>query len=84
MIEGNTITGGMAGLMLASDAVRAEGNTITGALRGIVVTGDAAPTITGNSFCDNEQDLVGPEGSTLTLDPSNEVCPAGASPSQGS
>jgi nitrous oxidase accessory protein NosD len=83
-IEGNTITGGMAGLMLASDAVRAEGNTITGALRGIVVTGDAAPTITGNSFCDNEQDLVGPEGSTLTLDPSNEVCPAGASPSQGS
>jgi parallel beta-helix repeat protein len=75
-IEGNTITGGFAGLVLASDAVRAEGNTITGARNGIRVTGDAAPTITGNSFCDNEQDLVVPEGSTLVLDPSNEVCPA--------
>ena len=30
-IEGNTITGGLAGLFLASDAVLAEGNTITGA-----------------------------------------------------
>jgi parallel beta-helix repeat protein len=75
-IEGNTITGGSAGLALASDAVRVEGNTITGARTGILVTGDAAPTITGNSFCDNEQDLVVPEGSTLVLDPSNEVCPA--------
>jgi hypothetical protein len=75
-IQGNTITGGAAGLVLASDAVRAEGNTITGVQNGIVVNGDAAPTITGNSFCDNEQDLVVPEGSTLVLDPSNEVCPA--------
>jgi hypothetical protein len=75
-IEGNTITGGMAGLVLASDAVRAEGNTITGARSGIIVTGDAVPTIIGNAFCDNEQDLRVPEGSTLVLDPSNEVCPA--------
>jgi parallel beta-helix repeat protein len=75
-IEGNTITGGSAGLALGSDAVRAEGNTITGARNGILVTGDAAPTISGNSFCDNEQDLAVPEGSTFVLDPSNEVCPA--------
>jgi len=75
-IEGNTITGGSTGLALGSDAVRAEGNTITGARNGILVTGDAAPTISGNSFCDNEQDLAVPEGSTFVLDPSNEVCPA--------
>jgi hypothetical protein len=74
-IEGNTITGSSNGPALASDAVRAEGNTITGARTGITVAGDATPTITGNSFCDNEQDLVVPEGSTLVLDPSNEVCP---------
>jgi parallel beta-helix repeat protein len=75
-IEGNTITGGSTGLALGSDAVRAEGNTITGARNGILVTGDAAPTISGNSFCDNEQDLAVPEGSTFVLDPSNEACPA--------
>jgi parallel beta-helix repeat protein len=66
----------MAGLALGSDTVRAEGNTITEARSGIIVAGDAAPTITGNTFCDNEQDLVVPEGSTLVLDPSNEVCAA--------
>ena len=36
------------------------------------------PSITGNTFCDNETDLMVPDGSTLTLD-GNTVCQAGAS-----
>ena len=71
--------GRLHGLVLGSDAVRAEGNTITGARNGILVTGDAAPTISGNSFCDNGTDLRVDEGNPTTLD-GNEVCPPDASP----
>jgi hypothetical protein len=45
---------------------------------GIKVLGaSTAPVIEGNRFCSNDQDLLVPDASTLTLDASNEVCPTG-------
>jgi Right handed beta helix region/Pectinesterase len=78
-IEGNTITGGLVGLDLRTDAARVEANSITGADVGISVIGTATPTLAGNTLCDNGTDLRVDEGNPTTLE-GNEVCPADASP----
>ncbi len=54
------------------------GNQLEGLNVGICVNGaEPGAIIEDDRFCDNEQDLAVPEGSGLTLDPSNDMC-AGA------
>ena len=51
------------------------GNRLEGLNVGIHVGGaESGVVIEDNRFCDNEQDLAVPDDSSLTLDPSNEVC----------
>jgi len=78
-IQDNRILDSHIGVLVPDGAdPTIRSNAIEGNAIGIDVRGDAAPVIEGNRFCGNEQDLAVPEGSTLILDPSNEVCPAEA------
>ena len=76
VIEGNVISDALVGItVLDGGAPMITGNQLERLGVGIRVDGTlGAPVIEGNRFCGNEQDLVVPEGSGLTLDPSNEVC----------
>jgi nitrous oxidase accessory protein NosD len=77
-IEGNEIGGVGIGIQVPDGAAPTiRSNSIEGVTTGIKVLGAATvPVIEGNRFCGNDQDLIVPDRSTLTLDPSNEVCPA--------
>jgi parallel beta-helix repeat protein len=80
VVENNDISGARVGITVpggGSPTIR--GNEIKDNGTGISVAhSTAAPIIEDNRFCGNEQDLVTPEGPTLTLDPSNVICPAEA------
>jgi hypothetical protein len=75
-VEGNVVTGATIGVLVPEGATPTiTGNELEGMRVGISVIGDeTVAVIEGNRFCDNEQDLRVPEGSSLTLDASNEVC----------
>jgi hypothetical protein len=78
-IEGNAISDVAVGIAVPNGATPTiRSNAIEGVTTGIKVLGaSTAPVIEGNRFCGNVADLVVADTSTLTLDASNEICPAG-------
>lgn len=70
---------GIEATFQAGTDVVITGNTITDNGVGLQLrTATADPTLTGNTFCGNEQDLVVPDGSPVSLD-GNTVCAPGTS-----
>jgi parallel beta-helix repeat protein len=74
-LRGNTIRGTSdRAIVVESGAAPAiDENVIEDNVIGIEVQGASEPTLSGNTFCGNRQDLVVPDGSDLTLD-GNTVC----------
>jgi hypothetical protein len=75
IIEGNVISDAPVGItVLDGDAPMITEYLLDERYPIDVDGATGTPVIEGNRFCGNDQDLVVPEGSALTLDPSNEVC----------
>ncbi len=76
IVEGNSISDLRTGIVVPEGASPTiTGNRLEGLNTGIRIDGAGSGTvIEGNRFCGNEEDLVVPEGSTLSLDESNVIC----------
>jgi hypothetical protein len=74
-IRGNTIRGSTSSAIVLSPGAAPviADNTIEDNATGVSVRGPSTVTLSGNTFCGNEQDLEVPEGSELTLE-GNSVC----------
>ena len=74
-IAGNTITGAGTGAVVRDSSPTIEDNNISGAsLRGLSIEGLSEPTLTGNTICDNAENLAVPVDIDLEIDDSNEIC----------
>jgi parallel beta-helix repeat protein len=75
-IVGNTIRGSSSSAIRVTSGASPsiEGNAIEDNAVGISVAGSSTPTMIGNTFCGNEEDLEVPEDMALTLGGSNSVC----------
>lgn len=75
IVEGNTISGMLTGIVVPDGATpRITGNLLEGTTFAIRIdAAESAAMIEGNRFCDNDQNLV-VDGAEAALDPSNEVC----------
>jgi parallel beta-helix repeat protein len=80
-IEGNAVREGSAGIVVSGGAPLVSGNVVEGLeQRGLVVGFGASPTLSGNTSCDNGENLRVADGATPTIDDTNEICedaPAG-------
>jgi parallel beta-helix repeat protein len=75
-VSGNTIRGSVSVAIVVDrgTAPTISGNVIEGNATGIGVGGvTTTPVLSGNKLCDNERNLVVPDGSTLTL-AGNTIC----------
>jgi len=75
LVEGNTVAGGRSGIVVTGGSGTLDGNSVTGASgRGLAIGGDASPTLTGNTACDNGENLWVSDGAEPVIDESNEIC----------
>ena len=75
LIEQNTVGGGKAGIVIGGGAPIVRDNTVEGVEgRGIVVAFGASPILSGNTSCDNVENLVVVKGATPEDDGTNEIC----------
>jgi hypothetical protein len=73
VFEGNVVTGGETGIATSLGAAMLDGNTVTGVSgRGLAL--DGHPTLSGNSSCDNGENLWVADGATPVIDDSNAIC----------
>jgi len=74
-IEGNNVTGGRAGIVVQTGAPDVRDNSVEGVeTRGLTIGFGASPTLSGNTSCDNGENLMVADGATPTIDDSNEIC----------
>jgi len=75
LIEGNTVTGGTTGISVMSGSPSLEDNATTGAGGfGIVISAGTSPTLTGNTSCENEQNLWVDDTANPVIADDNEIC----------
>jgi len=74
-IEGNTVTGGGAGIVVSTGTPDVRDNSVASVEeRGLVIGFGASPTLSGNTSCDNGENLLVAEGATPSIDDTNEIC----------
>ena len=73
VFEGNVVTGGETGIVTGLGSPQLTGNTITG-VSGQGLALDGQPTLSGNSSCENCENLWVADGASPVIDDSNEIC----------
>ena len=74
IIESNVVTGGGDGIVSSLGSPTLTGNAITGLTgRGLALSG--SPLLSGNTSCENGQNLWVAEDATPIIDDTNEICP---------
>lgn len=74
VFEGNVVTGGGEGIVSSLGSPTLTDNTVTGVSgEGLALSG--SPILSGNTSCDNGQNLWVAEDATPEIDDTNEVCP---------
>jgi hypothetical protein len=73
-IASNRVEGGQTGIRVSGSGV-VEDNEVTGAeSQGIVISRNATVTLTGNTSCDNGEDLSVASSASPQIDDSNTFC----------
>ncbi|MFV2063766.1 MAG: nitrous oxide reductase family maturation protein NosD, partial [Chloroflexota bacterium] len=73
-IEGNSIRGGTAGIVIGAGSPIVVGNTVEGARTGLTIGTGFSPTLSANVLCGNERDLVVGSDASPVIDDTNEIC----------
>jgi parallel beta-helix repeat protein len=75
LIGSNTVTGGEVGIVISSGSPDVRDNTLTGVTgRALAVGAGTSPALSGNTSCDNAENLWVAEGATPTIDDTNDIC----------
>ena len=75
VVDANSISGGGAGIVIVTGSPVVSNNTIAGvSARGMVIVAPAMPILTGNTLCDNGENLFLANGVELVPDDSNTIC----------
>ena len=74
-IEGNTVSGGVTGIVVTGGSPSVVDNTVEGASnRGISIGSTASPSISGNTVCGSQVNLYLSENASPQIG-ENEICP---------